>query len=79
MLTPEVKYSLIAGGLYFIVANPYTYDLTEAILGKFVSYTDINGRPTQAGTIIHAGVYALLTYLIMRVVSRKQKEDVLYV
>lgn len=71
MLTPEAKASLMAGGLFFLVANPYTYDLTQALLGRFVSYTDSNGRPTQAGTLIHAGVFALLTYLIMRINQKR--------
>jgi hypothetical protein len=71
MWTPEAKASLMAGGLFFLVANPYTYDLTQALLGRFVSYTDSNGRPTQAGTLIHAGVFALLTYLIMRINQKR--------
>mgnify|MGYP007095242226 CR=1 FL=1 len=75
-MNPQLKASLIAAGLYFVVANPYTYDLTQAVLGKFVTYTDMNGRPTQAGTLIHAGVYGLLTYLIMRLTIKRSYEQI---
>lgn len=72
-MNPELRASLISAGLFFVVANPYTYDLTESLLGKFVKYTDSNGRPTQAGTFVHALVFGLLTYLIMRISTKKQE------
>jgi hypothetical protein len=74
-MNPFLKHSLMAGGLYFIVANPYTYDLTEAIFGKLFNVTDINGRPTQAGTALHGVVFGLLTYLLMKMaIKRKEKQ-----
>lgn len=69
-MNPEIKHSLMAAGLYFLVANPVTYSIMESILGSFVSITDAAGRPTQIGTAIHAAVFGLLTYLLMRFLPR---------
>lgn len=74
-MNPEVRASLISAGLFFVVANPYTYDLTESLLGKFLKYTDSNGRPTQAGTFVHALVFGLLVYLIMRLNTKNEKNN----
>ena len=65
-LSNAARRSLFAAGLYFLVANPVTYSLMESLLGSVVSITDAAGRPTQVGTAIHAVVFGLLTWLLMR-------------
>jgi hypothetical protein len=46
--------------LFFLVANPMTYDLTSRlpVVGPMV--TDAAGRPTQLGVLLHALVFVLL-------------------
>ena len=46
--------------LFFLVANPMTYDLTSnlPLLGPMIE--DDSGRPTQVGVLIHALVFMLL-------------------
>ena len=65
-MNPEVKYSLWAAALYFVVANPVTYGIVQSILGGVVKISGGDG-PTQIGTLIHAIVYGLLTFLLMKI------------
>lgn len=66
MSSLALKSSAIAALLFFIVANPMTYNLTNAVLGSVIPITDSNGAPTQVGVIVHAVVYGLITLLIMQ-------------
>uniref|UniRef100_A0A6C0BN77 Uncharacterized protein n=1 Tax=viral metagenome TaxID=1070528 RepID=A0A6C0BN77_9ZZZZ len=68
-MNPEIKYSLWAAGLYFIVANPITYGIVQSLLGNVVTVSGNDG-PTQIGTLIHSVVYGLLTFLLMKVGKR---------
>lgn len=67
----DVRNAAIAAALYFLVANPWTYALMQSILGNLVTVADANG-PTQAGTLLHALVFGLLTYLIMKMLQPKR-------
>jgi hypothetical protein len=46
--------------LFFLVANPMTYDLTSQlpVVGGFIQ--DKTGRPSHIGVLIHALVFVLL-------------------
>jgi hypothetical protein len=52
--------------LFFLVANPMTYDLTSMLplVGDFV--TDDKGRPTQVGVLLHALVFVLLMQYVAK-------------
>lgn len=54
--------SVMAGLLFFILALPYTFQLT--------SYTGIptfkNGSPTLIGVCIHAVLFVVITRLLMQ-------------
>jgi hypothetical protein len=53
---------LIPFALFFIVANPKMFMLTQRFFGPVVA--DDTGRPTQVGVLLHALVYVLLCSLI---------------
>lgn len=47
--------------LFLLVVNPYTYQLTQRLLGTLVGrLADGNGCPTWLGLFIHTIVYILL-------------------
>jgi hypothetical protein len=48
--------------LFFLVANPMTYDLTSKLplVGGMIE--NDSGRPTQVGVLIHALVFILLMH-----------------
>ena len=47
--------------LFFLVANPMTYNLTSMLPVVGPMITDAQGKPTQFGVLIHALVFCLLS------------------
>ena len=53
--------TLFSAFLFLLVVNPYTYKLTDRLLGGVVGkIADGNGCPTFVGLLIHTIVYILL-------------------
>ena len=53
--------SIFSALIFIVVIHPYTYIVTQKLLGSFVGkIADINGCPTTLGLIIHTIVYILL-------------------
>jgi hypothetical protein len=53
--------SIFSAFIFILVVNPYTYILTQKLLGGYVGkIADISGCPTTLGLIIHTIVYILL-------------------
>ena len=50
---------LVLGVLFFVIANPMTFDIVDSV----VVVKDSNG-PTQIGVLIHAIVYMILVMLL---------------
>lgn len=47
--------------IFLIVVNPYTYRLTQRLLGGFIGkIAESNGCPTTFGLFVHTIVYILL-------------------
>ena len=55
--------------LFFLVANPMTYDLTSnlPLVGGMIE--DNSGRPTQFGVLIHALVFILLMHCAYKMIK----------
>ena len=49
--------------LFFLIANPLTYQVTRKVFGGIAS-TD--GLPTQVGVLLHAFVFVMLSKFVMR-------------
>lgn len=53
--------SIFSAFIFILVVNPYTYQFTQKIFGKFLGkIADINGCPTTRGLALHTIVYILL-------------------
>jgi hypothetical protein len=53
--------SIFSALIFIIVIHPYTYRLTQTILGGcFGKIAESNGCPTTLGLLIHTIVYILL-------------------
>ena len=47
--------------IFVLVIHPYTYQLTQHILGGFLGkIAELNGCPTTRGLVLHTFVYILL-------------------
>ena len=53
--------SIFSAFIFILVVNPYTYILTQKILGGLLGkIAETNGCPTMRGLILHTIVYILL-------------------
>ena len=48
--------------VFFIVANPRTFQLTGKVFGPKIA--DESGHPTQTGVLLHALVYVIMCHLM---------------
>ena len=62
----KAKYSFISALVFFIVANPETYKLTQSIFGGLFQVAYPMGAATPAGLVLHtAGFFAAMLGLMM--------------
>ena len=59
------KYTLYTTIIFLLVANPYTYQFTQILLGKFIRIADKSGCPSLIGFLLHAVVFTLVLRAIM--------------
>lgn len=53
--------SIFSAFIFVLVTNPYTYKLTQKILGGIIcQIADVNGCPTTCGLALHTLVYLLI-------------------
>jgi len=53
--------TIFSAFIFVLVANPYTYKLTQKIFGAILGQiADSNGCPTTRGLALHTLVYVLL-------------------
>jgi hypothetical protein len=65
-LTQKQSATLQAVLLFFIIANPFTYRLTNSLLGGLIGrLSDPSGCPTGLGLIVHSVVFGLIVYGLM--------------
>ena len=55
--------------LFFLVANPMTYNLTSMLPVVGPMITDAQGKPTQFGVLIHALVFCLLSAYVYKMMK----------
>ncbi len=68
MVSQSVKLSATIQSIiiFIIVSLPFTYKLTNRLLGEIVGrLADSSGCPTTMGLIIHAVVFGLIIYALM--------------
>jgi len=65
MLDIKVTASIQAALLFFIIGSPTIYNFTQKIFGRLITISQ-NNTPTLAGLLLHAIVYGLVTYIVMR-------------
>lgn len=67
--TPSValkaKYAFYATLIFFIIANPETFKLTQKALGWITFIADSGGCPSAIGFFIHTGLFFLVLWSAM--------------
>ena len=63
----KARAALLAGLVFFLVANPKTYILVRRILGSSIATP--NGNPTTLGLGVHTLVFVAVTWILMNIKS----------
>lgn len=60
--------ALMGGVLFFLVANPKAFQLTNRLTTRLspTLATEFGGVPTQIGVLIHALIFVLVLFLLMK-------------
>lgn len=61
----KAKYAIYCTLLFFLFANPYTYEVTNTWLGSVMTVLDGTGRPTPAGFGLHLILFFLTLWGLM--------------
>ncbi len=64
-MASKIHIALFAGLLFYVVANPVTYEIVNALFSAVGLRIAISGKPTGTGLLIHSLVYAAITYALM--------------
>jgi hypothetical protein len=64
----KAKYSFISALVFFLVANPETYKVTQMVLGGFVNIAQ-GGITTPTGLLIHTVVFFFAMLGLMMIPS----------
>jgi hypothetical protein len=60
----KMKYSFISALVFFLVANPEMYSLTQNLFGTWIPILESNGV-TPAGVLLHTLLFFLLILSLM--------------
>jgi hypothetical protein len=67
-LTQKQSATIQAVLLFFLIANPMTYRLTNSLLSGLIGrLSDPSGCPTSLGIVIHSAVFGAIVYALMYV------------
>jgi hypothetical protein len=61
----KAKYAFYSTLVFFLVANPETFKLTQRLLGGFLSIASESGCPTAYGFFAHAFLFFLILWAMM--------------
>lgn len=61
----KAKYAIYCTLLFFLFANPYTYEVTSTWLSSVMTVLDGSGRPTPAGFGLHLILFFLTLWGLM--------------
>jgi hypothetical protein len=64
-LALKAKYAFYSTLVFFLVANPETFRLTQKLLGWIITMADSAGCPTALGFFLHTGIFFLVLWGIM--------------
>ena len=64
-LSDKFIYTFLTMVVFYAVANPRTFDLTQSLFGKFITVADGSGCPTCYGLILHSIVFGLILLGLM--------------
>jgi hypothetical protein len=61
----KAKYAFYSTLVFFLIANPETFKLTQRTFGTIVSIASDSGCPTPYGFFLHTGLFFLILWALM--------------
>jgi hypothetical protein len=61
----KAKYAFYSTLIFFLIANPETFKMTQSVLGGIVRIADGGGCPTAPGFFLHTGLFFLVLWGVM--------------
>lgn len=61
----KAKYALYSTLIFFLIANPETYKLSEQFLGKFFTVANTAGHPSPLGFFFHSFLFFIVLWGLM--------------
>jgi hypothetical protein len=58
-------YTILTTIILIIIINPYSYNLSQKVLGKLIGTISKNGCPTKLGLTIHIILFTLIVRFVM--------------
>lgn len=58
----KAKYAFYSTLVFFLVANPETFKMTQGLLGWALTVADTAGCPTAFGFFLHTGLFFLVLW-----------------
>ena len=64
-MSSKIQIAAFSALLFYIIANPITYSIVDAIFSKIGIKVAINGKPTGSGLLLHTIVFGAVSYALM--------------
>jgi hypothetical protein len=64
-LALKAKYAFYSTLIFFLVANPETFKMTERVFGWLFTIADVGGCPTATGFFFHTAIFFFVLWGIM--------------
>lgn len=61
----KAKYAFYSTLVFFLIANPETFKLTQRAFGAFLTTASESGCPTPYGFFFHTGLFFLVLWALM--------------
>lgn len=61
----KAKYAMYSALVFFVIANPETYRVTQSVFGRFLDIADSVGHPSPFGFFFHTFLFFLLLWALM--------------
>jgi hypothetical protein len=64
-MTLKAKYAFYSTLIFFLIANPETYKMTQKVLGWLFMVADGGGCPTAPGFFLHTALFFFVLWGVM--------------
>jgi hypothetical protein len=64
-ITLKAKYAFYSTLIFFLIANPETFKMTQKVFGWLLHISDGGGCPTATGFFLHTALFFLVLWGVM--------------